>query len=208
MPDEQSPQIPVQEEPPRLPEEEGRTRSFLRRSFLPIVLAVTVVLVFAAMNVWRSVSVRRAEDRLEAETARFAAERTDLVERTAAVYVQGKADALTLFAIPLAWAVRREVISGNLDQVDQYFTELVKLKGFSRVVLAGADGAILVSSDRKHLGGRFETLYPPELLAVQHTRLVEASPGKYVVVVPIMGLNERRGTLAVSYEPEPFQGGP
>jgi len=194
--------------PPPVPQpehaEEGWTRSVVRRFSLPIGLAIALVLVFALMNVWRSVSLRRVEDRLEAEVARFTAERTELVRRTTEVYVQGKTDSITLFSIPLAWAVRRDVISGNLDQVDQYFTELVKLKGFARIVLAGTDGAILVSSDRKHLGGRFEALYPPDLLAVQQTRLVETAPGRYVIAVPIMGLNERRGTLAVTYEPEPL----
>jgi hypothetical protein len=158
------------------------------------------------MYLWQRSAVGDAERRLEGEKAQVVAEKAAVVKQATEVVAQKRKDALSLFAMPLAWAVRREVNAGNLDQVDQYFTEVVKQPGFTRAVFASADGIVKVSSDRKVLGQRFDELYPAELLSLEETRLVEVTPGTLVVVVPIMGLSQRQGVIAIdsTQGPLPF----
>jgi len=173
---------------------------------LPAVAAAVLLVVVLGMYLWQRSAVGDAERRLEGEKAQVVAEKAAVVKQATEVVAQKRKDALSLFAMPLAWAVRREVNAGNLDQVDQYFTEVVKQPGFTRAVFASADGIVKVSSDRKVLGQRFDELYPAELLSLEETRLVEVTPGTLVVVVPIMGLSQRQGVIAIdsTQGPLPF----
>jgi hypothetical protein len=157
-------------------------------------LVVVVAVVFGGMYFWNRLALERAEQR-------FAAEKAEFLRKAATQHAQDQKSALLLFSRPLAWAVRREMMSGNLDQIDQYFTELVRLKGFQRLVLAKADGTIAVSSDRKFLGSRFDSVYPARYLTVGQITVEEPQPGHYLIVVPIVGLSARLGVLVIAYVP-------
>lgn len=174
-----------------------------RMWMLPAVAVGVLAVAILGMYLWERSAVREVERRLTAEKAQVVAEKAEVVKRAGEIYLQERKDALSLFAMPLAWAVRREVNAGNFDQVDQYFTEVVKRKGFGRAVFATPNGAIKVSSDRKYQGRPFETLFPAELLTLEQARLIEPSPGHFVIAIPILGLSERQGVVAIDYSPEP-----
>lgn len=203
MSDEKSPQA-TPASPPSSPPPMPPTPPRARRAWRwPAVGVALFLLAILGMYLWQHAAVTEVERRLGDEKAQVVAEKAALLKRAGEVYLEGRKDALSLFAMPLAWAVRREVIAGNLDQVDQYLTEVVKQKGFERAVLATPDGVIRVSSDRKYLGQPFQALFPAALLAAEHSQVVEPAPGRFVVVVPILGLAERQGVLAVGYAPPP-----
>ena len=103
------------------------------------------------------------------------------------------------FGMALAWAVRGEMIRGNLDQVDQFFTEIVKLPGTERVLLADASGTVRVATDRRHLGAALTTLVPVEATLADTVEVRVQAAGPKLLVIPVMGLNSRLGTVVVSY---------
>jgi hypothetical protein len=175
---------------------------FWKRYRLPLIVAVIGVLAVAWLALSKGMAVKQAEDAAAAERAallnQVAAERTGMARQL-----------LTSFSLPLAWAVRREMMAGNLDQVDQYVTELVRQPGFEQVVVAQPDGKIVVASDRKNQGKAFASLYDKRYLAADRISLQETAPGKWLVVVPILGLNARLGTVAIAYRlPQPASGQP
>ena len=175
------------------------------RGFRVVIASVLVILAaLGGTYIWKEIDLNRAERQIIVQKEQFVAQKAELVRKSASLYVQDKKDALSLFSVPLAWAVRREMISGNLDQIDQYFTELVKVKGFTRIVLAKADGVVALSSDRKFLDTKFDSIYPAEHLTAEQTQILESAPDQYLLVVPIMGLNKRLGTLVISYTAEAF----
>ncbi len=167
-------------------------------------LAAALVLVALAMYGWKVAAVGSVESKLAEADAQQAQAHAALIEQAKQLDASRGQNALSRFCVPLAWAIRRELIANNLDQVDQYFTELVALPGMSSTLLAGPDGKILVASDRKKLTASFSSLYPPEYLQASQIKVVSASNGGLIAVVPIMGLNQRLATLVLEYTPPAY----
>jgi hypothetical protein len=117
------------------------------------------------------------------------------------------AEAQRQFGIALAWAVRDAMIRNNLDQVDQFFAELVKLPHTERVLLAGTDGRVLVATDRRHKGADAATLLGADALRSAQVSVRTGADGGTLLVIPIMGLNARLGTVLVNNRPnDPLAG--
>lgn len=167
------------------------------------VLTVVVV-VFAALLGWLYLVQKDALKTVQ-ETA--ASERVKLEEQAEARHAATVKRSLGLVGVPLAWAVRREMLAGNLDQVDQYVGELVRLDAVQEVVVANAEGVIVVASDRRHAGAAFPSLFPERYLQADEVVVDETAKGRWLLVIPVMGLSARLGTMVVSYQPSPFSVG-
>lgn len=165
---------------------------FWARYRLLIIVGAVVLGVIVWLYLSKSMEVKRVEEAA-------AAQRTALLKQADARQTDMVKQSLILFSMPLAWAIRREMMADNLDQVDQYVTELVKQKGIERVAVAKADGAVAVASDRKQLGTALGTLYDKRYLSAEQVSVEETAPGKWLMVVPVMGMNARLGTVVVEY---------
>jgi len=169
---------------------------------LPLWVSLALLILWAVSFTWQSLAQKRLAAKLDTEraamTAQADADRQALLENLRARAQNASEAALREFGTALAWAVRGEMIRNNLDQVDQFFTEIVKLPGTERALLAGADGKIKVSTDRRHLGVDASTVVPPEVLALPQVTVRREADGAQLLVVPVMGLNERLGTVVVT----------
>ncbi len=183
----------------------------MQETRLPLWAGLLLLILLLAVFAWQRVALNRAEARLADErsamTRKFEADRASLVSQ---VRERATAQADTSrrhFALALAWAVRGELIRNNLDQVDQYFAELVKLPGHSLVLFAAPDGKVLVSTDRKHLGANAVSLAPAEALNQAQIALHAEADGTKLLSIPVMGLNTRMGTVLLRYqEADPLAG--
>ena len=178
-------------------EQEAGALGFWHRYRLLIIVAVIGLAVIGWLFFAKGAAVRQAEDAA-------AAERTELLKRAEAQHAATVKASLSRFGVPLAWAIRREMMAGNLDQVDQYAGELVKLEGIEEVVVAKPDGTVAVASDRRHVGAAFGSLYAERYLAVEEVVVDEIAPGRWLLVTPVMGLSARLGTVVVAYRMPPF----
>lgn len=178
--------------------------SKLTRTRLPLWVSLALLALLLLVFAWQRSAANRAEALLEqgrtAMAAQFQKERTALFAELRTRFNAENDEARRQFGLALAWAVRGEMIRSNLDQVDQFFTEIVKLPNTERVLLAGADGKVLVSTDRRHLGIDASTLVGADTLALAETE-VRREDGVQLLVVPIMGLNTRMGTVIVTNRP-------
>lgn len=181
----------------RLNEQEGGVAGFWHRYRLLISVAV----IGAAVIGWLYMA---REDALKEAQQAAAAERANVVKQAEAQHAATLKRSLDLLGAPLAWAIRREMMAGNLDQVDQYVSDLVKLEGVHEVVVANADGAIVVASDRRHAGAAFVSLYPERYLRADEIVVDEVAAGRWLLAVPLMGLSARQGTVVLGYQPPPF----
>ena len=114
-------------------------------------------------------------------------------------YIDVQRQDVKLFALPLAWSVRKELIRFNYDQIEEYFNELVKRKGFSIIMLIDPSGNIKVSTDRKLQGSSFALSYPGINIKTSELVAYPVQKGKNMFLVPVMGLNEKIGTVAFIY---------
>lgn len=181
----------------RLNEQEGGVGGFWHRYRLLIIVAA----IAAAVIGWLYMA---KEDALKAAQEAAAAERVKVAGQAEAQHAATLKRSLNLLGVPLAWALRREMMAGNLDQVDQYVGELVRLEGVHEVVVANADGVIAVASDRRHAGAAFATLYPERYLSSDEIVVDEVAAGRWLLVAPLMGLSGRLGTVVLGYQPPPF----
>ena len=167
-------------------------------------LAAALVLVALGMYGWKVAAVSAVESRLAEVESRLADERGQLIEQARRLDAAQVEDALRRFSVPLAWVIRREAIAGNLDQIDQYFTDLVRLQGFQSALLAQTDGKVLVASDRKKLAEAFSAIYPAEYLQAAEIRVDRAASGNLRAIIPILGLNQHLGTLVLEFTPPAY----
>lgn len=173
--------------------------SWERKIMLGLVAALLLVVVY--MYGWKVAAVDAVENKLSQVETQRAEAHAQLVNQAKQLNDRHAEEALRLFSIPFAWAIRRELMVGNLDQVDQYFGELVQIRGFKSAVLAKPDGKVIVASDRKKLVETFSSLYPGANLDSNEITLEKTSNGSFYAIIPIFGLNKNRGTVVLEYLP-------
>ena len=157
--------------------------SFWKR-FLLIALPLIFALLVGGIFLTRYLGEQRANELVElAESRSVVLQRQDI----------------QLFALPLAWSVRKELMRSNYDAIDDYFNELIQRKGFGVIMLVDPAGTIKVSTDRKLQGGSFLLRYPQMKLGTPVQVSYALPEGKSMFLVPVMGLNSRLGTIAFIY---------
>ncbi|MBN2198976.1 MAG: hypothetical protein JW747_03920 [Candidatus Aminicenantes bacterium] len=149
-----------------------------------LILAGCFVALFVGMFIWKALAVRSAENRF----------RLALEQKTQ--------ELLRLSGIPFSWAVRREMIAGNFDQINEYLTHLVKEPHIKLVVVAKDDGVIAAATDKKLEGTKLSDHFPEELLRLDALSIVSGENGEIRVASPIMGFNTRLGLMILIYAPE------
>lgn len=167
-------------------------------------LAAALVVVVVGMVFWKTAAVNTVETKMVELQAQQAQARSDLIEQARQLDGRRAEAALTRFSTPFAWAIRRELMASSLDQVDQYFTELVRIEGFQSAVLATPDDKVVVASDRKNLAAVFSSLYPAQYLQAKEIQVERAASGNLRAIVPIMGLNQHLGTVVLEFAPPAY----
>ena len=190
-------EIPARTTPPSRP---GRSEAVLHRRidartvlYLAGSIITVLLLVVGGTYAWKEWVVRGLE-------GRFAAERNQLsTTQRQALDVQAR-DLLRLAARPLAWAVRAELLRGNVGQVDDYFREFVRERGVNSVLLVGPDGKILLATNRKLETQAADGAVSKTILEAPDVTFDEAG-GVLRLGVPVMGFDRRLGLLVIDYNP-------
>ncbi len=157
--------------------ERPRGRSRIRTWLTVVVVALVVAI---AMFAWMQFAL----------SAQRRAAGQHITERTATM--------LRLSAVPLGWAVRAQMLAGNRGEVESYLRRFVQEPGVSRVVFVNPEGTIEMTTDPKLERQAASSAFPGlDISANQVT--VKGGAMEAVVSVPIMGYDNRLGTLIVSY---------
>ena len=196
----------MDQDTPNQPNAAPSTLDKLRATQLPLWVGVVLAVALALMFFWKQAAVSSAEKRLDAErqtlTAQLAEEKSAVLAQARDAIARNSEAGHLMFGTALAWAVRGELIRANLDQVDQFFNELVRNERIRVVLLAGADGKILLASDRKLQGGILAEHFPAELNEQAAVAVRPGEGAEKLLVLPIHGLSSRLGTVVLAYLPE------
>ncbi|MDX1661826.1 MAG: hypothetical protein R3326_08555, partial [Gemmatimonadota bacterium] len=106
---------------------------------------------------------------------------------------------LKLSAEPLGLAVRDAAMQENYGTVGSYLDRIAGIEGVEGAVLAVGD-TIRVSTDATQAGRALSEVVPGGFETGGEARVV-TEDGTYRAAVPITGLNERIGTLVLTYVP-------
>ncbi len=161
-----------------------------RSSYQYVIAGLVLLIIF--LLIWRVISVRGLEKEMARQQAQFA-------EQSRQMLHEDTRHALRLASVPLVWAVRREMIHDNMDQVNQYMTSLIREKNIEQILLVREDGVVFLSTDKKNEGAAAENIFPKSMLEQNDVTIVDDGAGTYQVFAPVMGLNARMGTLILVY---------
>jgi hypothetical protein len=162
------------------------------------VIGSLVLLIFI-MFFWKGCAVRSVEKRVEDERAELASQQEQLEQRLREETDRRIEEVLRLMAVPLGWAVRTEAIGDDYDQIEDYANHLLKQPRVQRVVLVTPEGIVRMSTDRKLQGQPAAEIFG-DLGTQQEITLRKDDSGDYQLMVPILGYNERLGSLIVAIE--------
>jgi hypothetical protein len=113
--------------------------------------------------------------------------------------VTSKEEQLMLLAKPYVWAVRTEMMKGNISQVNLYALDMIKEKNIMRIAIANDSGMIVSSTNKKDEGKPFGSIGEGATLNTNETMVENAGDSVLIVTSPIMGFNKRLGTLFIQY---------
>lgn len=153
-----------------------------------------LLLLALGVYVWKALAIARLERQFETEREQSSTARQQALAGQAR-------EMLLLSARPLAWAVRAELLRGNLAQVDEYFREYVREHGVQSLVLVGQDGTVTLASNRKLETLPADGLLSRALLEATEPRVEEAGSALRLAV-PVMGFDRRLGVLVIDYDPK------
>ncbi len=166
--------------------EQGTNKSFIATHW-SLIIILLLVLAVAGMYGWKNVAVNSA--------------RTQVSESANRIITEQNKSYLRLVAVPLAWAVRSEMIRDNYDQINQYLNQFVKEKNMKEIVVARPDGTIVVATNKKLEGTSVSGAFSPSVLQEEKTTVSTLENGDIMVVSPIMGLSAKQGILILLYTP-------
>lgn len=158
-----------------------------------LVFLGIIVIIFA----WKLIAVSKVESDM---AKKLENERVVIIQQAREYADQQYIKEEERFGQVLSWAVRGELIRNNIEQIDQYLSEIVKMKDTERVVLIGDDGQLLVSTDKRLEETKGAEIFPKEILNLQKITIKSDVDGKKILVVPVMGLNKKIATVIVSYK--------
>jgi hypothetical protein len=161
-----------------------RPKQTFWKRFLLITVSLVIVLLAGGIFLTRY----QGEQSLQ-ELTELAESRSVIIQR----------QDIQLFALPLAWSVRKELMRSNYEQIDEYFNDMIQGKGFGLIMLVDPSGLIKISTDRKLQGSSFLMRYPQMKLAASVPVSYAMPEGKSMFLVPVMGLNAKIGTIAFIY---------
>lgn len=164
----------------------------LSAKYAAALIGLIVVVIF-----WKIIAVSKVESDM---TKKLESERVVLTQQAREYADTQYAREEERFGQVLSWAVRGELIRNNLDQIDQYLSEIVKMKDTERVVLINDEGQLLVSTDKRLEETKGAELFPKEILNLQKVTIKSDVDGRKLLVIPVMGLNKKIATVVVSYK--------
>ncbi|MBA3499552.1 MAG: hypothetical protein M4D80_28260 [Myxococcota bacterium] len=174
---------PAASEPTDLP---GKRLQRLLVVIIGILVVSLVILQFTKTS-----AIAKVEKRLDVRER-------ELVDHARSALEQQTAELLQLSATPLAWAIRSEMMAGDLRNVDAYMLKLVKEKHIKRIALVGRTGTIVAATNLKLKGQSGAAAFPGLVLVGSEARVL--SEDEHLrVVVPVMDFEAQIGTLILDY---------
>lgn len=110
---------------------------------------------------------------------------------------QNKTEGLKQLSKAYIWAIRKELMANNIEQINLYAIDMVKEQGFQSIITCNNKGIVISATNKKQEGKLFSTIGKQEYLELQETKVESVNDSTLVVASPIMGFNSKLGTLII-----------
>ena len=160
-----------------------------------IIIGLIALTLLIGLWIWKSIEISNIKERALQDLA----EQKKVVQN---MILQTHEEHLKLFAKPFVWAIRTEMMQGNMKQVNLYLNEMVKQKSVQSIIIANNNGIIVASTNKKFEGKPFTSVGKPNSLVDNSPTVERASNSVIILNSPIMGFNNRIGTVMINFKPE------
>ncbi|MEO6546702.1 MAG: hypothetical protein ABIN94_01835 [Ferruginibacter sp.] len=162
-----------------------------------IIIIITGLILLATLWIWKSIEIRNIKNDTTTE-------KKELQQYAIKQVRQSHETHLKLLAKPLVWAIRTEMLSNNISQVNIYSNDLVKEKNFQKITIANDKGIVILSTNKKEEGKEFASVGNLAYLKANDTMIDNINDTLVVMSSPIMGFNSRLGTVIITYAFHPL----
>jgi len=159
-----------------------------------LVAAAIVVILFAVLWIWKAVEIKNLKQENEKKESLLRQKATELLSRSDSRY-------LKLLAKPYVWAIRTEMMKGNIEAINLYANDMVKEKNFQTITVVDDKGMVISSTNKKLEGKSYASVGNAAYLSNDSTLVNKVDATKLEVSSPVMGFNKRIGTLIFNYTP-------
>lgn len=155
----------------------------------PVLITVFIgILAVLAVYLWKDMEGER--------------QKKEIIEVATLQLEEKNQEMMMLIARPMVWSIRSEMLRGNMEQVDMFTTDMVRMRNFQFIYLIEPDGNTLISTDKKMEGQQFEERFQQDVLKVESTVVFPEEENLLIMAAPVMGYDRRLATLVVAYQAE------
>ena len=156
------------------------------------IIVIVGLVLLAGIWIWKSIQINNIRKQAATEQQDIQEQATNQIRQTHEMHLKS-------LAKPFVWAVRTEMLQNNLSQVNLYVNDMVKEKNFQKIVIANDKGTVILSTNKKEEGKEFGSIGNAAYLSSNNTKIDNINDSTMVVSSPIMGFNNRLGTLMITY---------
>ncbi len=159
-----------------------------------LVAAGGIILLFAALWIWKAIEIKNLKKEHENKE-------TLLKQKANELLLQSDFRYLKLLAKPYGWAIRTELMKGNIDAVNLYANDMVKEKNFQTITVVDGKGMVISSTNKKLESKSYASVGNAAYLSNDSTVVNKLDNNSLEISSPVMGFNKRIGTLIFNYTP-------
>jgi len=175
-------------------ESEEKRSTFASTKYKIVVTAGVLIILFAALWIWKAIEIKNLKQEHEKKE-------TALKQKASELLLQSDYRYLKLLAKPYGWAIRTELMKGNIDAVNLYANDMVKEKNFQAITVVDEKGMVISSTNKKLEGKSYASVGNPANLSNDSTVANTVDDNTLEISSPVMGFNKRIGTLIFNYTP-------
>ena len=161
------------------------------------VISIIIISLLITLYIWDRVESARIEKKHKAEIENIKTRAAN------AISDNNVNNTITLTRV-FSWAVRSEMLRNNMEQVDNYMTDLVKSAELNDISVIKTDGIVIFSTNKKYEGNAYPGFVSSELNNINETVSKDDKNGNIMSICPIMGLDSRLGTVVITYTPKTY----
>jgi hypothetical protein len=159
---------------------------------MTLFVALFVAALISALWIWKDLQIDSIQ-KSHASREKTIQEASDLRIQ------QMKTRYLKLIARSYAWAIRNEIVRGNKEQLDFYGKQMVKDMNFISVIVLNKNGRVISAMSKEFENIDFASISHPYYLDLDSTIINKISDRFWVVASPVMGANDKLGTVVINY---------
>lgn len=160
-----------------------------------IIIIALLIIIPLIVYFWKQSEIKTLKKQHETELNNIKTLANDAIDSNNKAYI-------ALLTRVFSWAVRSEMLRENMEQVSTYMTNLVKAADFNVISVIKNDGIVVVSTDKKYEGNVYPGTVTSELHQINEVASRIDNDGNVISICPVMGLDNRIGTLIITFTPK------